>query len=97
MAEAERKIDVVWEEPPATPTRARYDWGWVADQLRSRPRVWAKVFDDDRTSLVNAIRQGKVPDLDPAKGFQVRTRNNVRYPVRRCTLYMRYIPSDGKE
>jgi hypothetical protein len=87
--------DVTWEAPPAG-KRTKYDWTMIAKHLRSRPGEWAKVFDDDRTSLVNAIRQGAVKPLAPDLGFEVRTRNNVRAPIRKCSLYMRYVPREEK-
>ena len=98
QADARRVVEVVWEEPPPeSRSRNKYDWENIAHQLRSRPNHWAKVFDDGPTSVVNAIRQRKVTHLDPAMGFQVRTRNNVRTPVRSCTLYMRYVPPGEEE
>src|SRR5262245_34073591 len=82
---------VTWEEPPIV-VRTRYDWQAIADQLKERPGEWAKIFERDRTSIVNAIRQGGVRCLAPRLGFEVRTRNNERYPVRMCSLYLRYNP-----
>lgn len=94
MSEAEReRIDTIvgWEIPPPE-GRNKYDWHAIADVLRSKPGTWAKIFDDDRVSIVNALRQGSVRVLAPSEGYEVRTRNNVRYPERRCTLYMRWNP-----
>jgi len=88
--ESEPVSDVTWEEPEEL--RTRYDWPVIAEKLRANPNEWAKVFEDDKTSLVNAIRQGAIRVLDPTLGFQVRTRKNVRQPERRCALYMRYVP-----
>jgi hypothetical protein len=88
--ETETVSDVTWEEP--VESRPRYDWSVIAEKLRANPNAWAKVFDDDKTSLVNAIRQGAIRVLDPTLGFEVQTRNNVREPERRCALYMRYVP-----
>ena len=82
--------DVTWEEP-AEP-RVRYEWAVIAEKLQANPNEWAKIFDDDKTSLVNALRQGAIRVLDPLLGFEVQTRNNVRQPERRCALYMRYVP-----
>jgi len=93
MSEAEKIADVTWEDPPAT--RRRYDWDAIAAKLRDKPGEWAKVFEYDRTSTVNAIRQGAITPLSPALGFEVRTRNNVRHPIRMCSLYMRWNPQDG--
>jgi hypothetical protein len=98
MSEADQRVsEVEWGPPPKSEAeeRVRYDWDKIAKQLRARPGEWAKIFEDDRTSVVNAIRQGAVKPLQPALGFEVRTRNNVRYPVRRCSLYLRYVP--GKD
>lgn len=89
MSRAESRIaDLVWEDPPTS--RRRYDWDQIAAQLRQNPGEWAKVFEYDRTSIVNALRQGAIAVLHPDRGFQIRTRNNVRHPVRMCTLYMRW-------
>lgn len=85
--------DVVWEPPPVS-TRTRYDWAAIADHLRSRPNEWANIFHNDRTSLVNAIRQGAVKPLALDLGFEIRTRNNVRAPIRKCSLYMRYVSEE---
>lgn len=84
------KAEVTWEEPP--PGRQRYDWAAIADQLRTRPGEWAKVFDRDRSSLATAIRIRGVHALLPEKGFEVRTANNTRQTPRTCTLYLRYVP-----
>lgn len=80
---------VVWEEPP--PNTA-YDWEAIAEDLRARPGQWAKVFEGDRTSYVVAIRSGSIRALRPEDGFEVKTRDNTREPVRTCTLYLRYNP-----
>ena len=86
----ERKSEVTWESPPVK--QGRYDWAIIAEKLKTQPGEWAKVFDEDKTSIVNAIRQGKIAVLRPEDGFQVRTANNTRSPVRTCTLYLRYNP-----
>jgi hypothetical protein len=54
---------------------------------------WALIFKNDRTSLVNALRQGSIPVLHRDLGFEIRTANNTREPVRVCDLYLRYNPS----
>lgn len=86
---------ITWEEPPEGSTK--YDWAAIADKLRSQPRTWAKIFDKDRTSLANAIRQGGITALHPDLGFRITTANNTRDAVRTCTLYVRYVPSLDKE
>lgn len=80
---------VEFSDPPPRPTQ--YDWTAIAEQLRGAPNQWALIFERDRTSIVNAIRQGNVADIQPADGFEVRTANNVRHP-RTCSLYLRYVP-----
>lgn len=81
-----------WEEPA---DRGAYDWAGIASQLEARPMEWAKVFDRDRQSLAVAIRVRGITALWPEKGFEVRTRNNVRrdVPVPVCTMYLRYNPT----
>ncbi len=96
------QADLTWETPPP-PRSRRYDWETIADQLRTRPLEWAKVFDRDRTSLATAIRIKGISALHPDKGFEVRTSNNVRLPVedgkemRLCSLYLRYNPDKVKK
>lgn len=87
----DKKSEVTWESPPPI-GQGRYDWAVIAAKLRTQPGEWAKVFDEDKTSIVNAIRQGKIKALQPDDGFQIRTANNVRNPVRTCTLYLRFNP-----
>lgn len=84
-------IDKVEWEDPAPPKQA-YDWTKIAATLRANPMAWALIFEQDRTSLVNAIRQGNVSAIRPRDGFEVRTRNNQREPHRTCSLYMRFNP-----
>jgi|SRR6478752_2268637 len=98
MSEAEKITEVSWESPPHSlaEERVRYDWNKIAAKLKRRPGEWAKVFENDRTSVVNAIRQGGVVALHPDLGFEVRTRNNVRAPVRKCDLYLRYVPEKDR-
>jgi hypothetical protein len=99
MTEAERILvgSVEWESP-APPANVKYDWQSIAEQLRERPGEWAKVFEKDRVSLVNALRQSKMNALLPSDGFEILTRNNVRAsgPARTCTLYMRWTPPKKK-
>jgi hypothetical protein len=94
-AEQEPVRSVTWEVPADPPMR--YDWQAIADEMKERPGEWARVFENDKTSLVNAIRQGAIRPLDPRLGFEIRTRNNVRSPERRCSLYMRFVPRTKKK
>ena len=85
------KTEVVWEDPPQRRSPP-YDWSAIAEQLEANPGEWAKIFEEDRTSLATAIRIGGIKVLDPSNGFEVRTRNNTRGEPRTCTLYLRYSP-----
>lgn len=87
---ADKKSEVTWESPPVV-GQGRYDWPVIAEKLKTQPGEWAKVFDKDKTSVVNALRQGKIAVLHPDLGFEIRTANNVRKP-RTCSLYLRYMP-----
>ena len=90
----ERVADVTWETPPKA--GVKYDWEAIAEKLKAEPMTWAKVFENDRASVVNAIRQGSIKAVRPEAGFQVKTAHNVRLPIRTCTLYMRYVPALDK-
>lgn len=85
------KADVTWETPPPRQTE-RYDWTAIAEQLRSKPGAWAKIFENDRASLATAIRTSGIRALLPSEGFEVRTTNNVRGEPRTCDMYLRYNP-----
>jgi len=86
--------EVKWEQPPEGAT---YDWTAIANQLRENPLKWAKVFEKDRVSVSNAVRQGSVMAVHPDLGFEVRTANNTREPPRTCTLYLRWNPDRVKD
>lgn len=87
------KAEVTWENPPPKPVRGKYDWTAIAEQLRQRPGEWAKIFDEDRSSLATAIRIKGIIALHPDKGFVVRTSNNTRGNPRTCSLYLMYDPA----
>lgn len=88
--------DLAWENPP--PKREeRYDWASIAKKLRKRPLTWAKIFEEDRSSLATAIRIKGIKALHPDKGFEVRTAHNTREHPRTCTMWLRYNPEKDKE
>jgi len=86
--------EIAWEDPP--PKRTTYDWPAIADKLRANPMEWALIFRNDRTSVVNAMRQGAIGPLHRDLGFEYRTANNIREPERRCDLYVRWNPEKVK-
>lgn len=82
-------IDTIeWEAP----VRGKYNWPAIAEKVKAKPMTWAKVFDNDRTSYANAIRGDSISALKSDLGFEVTTSNNVREPVRMCSLFLRYNP-----
>lgn len=89
----ERISDITFRDPPIP---VRYDWEKIAAKLKKRPMKWALIFEADRVSKVNAIREGRVPSLHPDLGFDVRTTNNQRTAPRVCDLYLRYNPEHVK-
>lgn len=92
---AASKVPGRWEEPAP---RSSYDWQGIADVLRRHPNEWRLIFERDRVTLPNAIRQGSVAALRPAKGFEVRTRGNKTETTgRTCALYLRYVPDKDEE
>ena len=92
-ADETSKSDLTWEQPPAR-SGATYNWNEIAQQLRARPTVWAKIDDNVKVSTINALRQGSVRVLHPDMGFEVRTTNNVREAPRKATLFLRYNPEE---
>lgn len=86
---------VSFEEPPPRRDR-RYDWRSIAKELEQNPGMWAKVFEKDRASLATAIRIGSITAMQPDRGIEIRTTNNVREPVRTCTLWARYVPEQDR-
>lgn len=101
MAEGTRS-GLTFEEPPATPRR--YDWAAIAADLRDHPGEWIKVFDSDRASLAEMIRNQDVTHLLAHDGFEVKTRNNTserdeagKKVNRRCALYLRWVNPTAKK
>lgn len=84
--------DMSWQDPAGP---LRYRWDAIARELREHPMTWARVFEQDRTSLVVAVRQGAIVAVHPRRGYETQTRRNVREPgePRRCDLYMRFNPN----
>lgn len=84
---------VTWQEPPPRPVR--YDWTAIAALLQRKPGQWALIYERDRVSVANAVRQGDVAAVHPDLGFEVRTANTVQGvgPAKTCSLYMRWNPS----
>lgn len=80
---------ITFKNPPVS---TRYDWRAIAEQLRAQPMEWANIFEHGRTSLVNALRAGKIVALHPDLGFEITTTNNTRDLPRTCDLYMRFNP-----
>jgi hypothetical protein len=80
--------------PPPSRGKGRYNWVMIAARLREHPGEWATIFEQDKVSVANAVRQGSVGVVHPDLGFEYRTRNNVRGsgPDRVCDLYMRFNP-----
>jgi hypothetical protein len=78
--------------PPPRRT-SPYDWEKIAADLRKNPYEWGLVFEQDKTSLVTAIRIDGIKALRKNRGFEVRTvNNNTTSTPRTCDLWMRYVP-----
>jgi hypothetical protein len=80
---------VAWEKPPK---QQRIDWPAVAAELRAHPGEWLKVFEHGRMSVVNALRQDRMPSVRRDLGFEITTTDTTRNSPRTCTLFMRYNP-----
>lgn len=85
---------VVWSE---TEPKPRYDWVAIAEALEKEPMRWATIFENDRTSVVVAVSQGRIARVSKAMGFETRTSNNKRNHPRTCTLQMRFNPDKVNE
>lgn len=89
---ARRPPRLKFGEPPER-RATTYDWENIAKQLRAKPGEWARVFADDRYTLVTAINNGGIAALRREKGFDTRTANNHVVDGRRhCELWMTYVP-----
>jgi hypothetical protein len=88
MNEPQRRLD--WEG--RQPSRQVYDWDAIAEDAMTHPMRWGLVFDHGRVSVANAIRQDNIKAVTSDQGFEVKTENNTRDPVRMCTLWLRYNP-----
>lgn len=74
----------------------KYDWSAIADDLRADPNQWHLIFEQDRSSVAHAVRQGSIAAVRPSDGFEVTTRNNTRGSPRLCDLYLMYVPPKRK-
>ena len=86
-----KSAKVEFGQPPPKRT-SRYDWEKIAEKLRANPGEWARIFENDLTSLATAIRIYGIKALRPDRGFEVRTSNNKRGTPRTCDLWLRYNP-----
>jgi hypothetical protein len=77
-------------QPP--PSKGSYDWTAIAAALRDHPQRWILTFQQERYSLVVALRNGSIAALRPALGFRTTTRRNTRTKPRLCDLYIMYDP-----
>lgn len=93
---ADDEIPGAWEEPP--PKKETRDYDAISKGLQRNPMKWRK-FEQERTTVPNAIKAGKIPALHPSLGFEVETRNNTRGPIgpRMCTMFIRFNPDKTKE
>lgn len=71
-----------WEDPPR-PLRRRTDWREVARQLRSRPGVWALVYEgpspQSAGGQMSNLRAGRVAAMNPADEFEYERRGTALY------------------
>lgn len=67
--------DLVWEDPPPDARVGRRPskyWQDIADQLRSRPGQWARIYLGVRNgALANRVRKGQ-SSFAPAGAFEAR-------------------------
>lgn len=97
-----KKPGPVFEEP-APRRKHDYDWGDIATKCRANPGKSIKVYDNDRATYAESIRNGGVAVFrDP--GFTITTRkNHTRKDTdgterRFCSLFIRYnAPSKEKK
>jgi hypothetical protein len=81
-----------YDELPPT-HNAGYDWSAIARRLMHSPGRWGLVFENDKVSIVTAIKAGHIAALKPWLGFECSTRNNYKDgSIRYCDLFMRYRP-----
>lgn len=75
-------------DPP--PDKWRPDWAEIAQTLRADPGVWHTIFLGERASLATAVALNHISHLQREDGFEMKTANNTRGPLRTCDLYMRW-------
>jgi hypothetical protein len=84
------------------PRHGKYDWAAWAEFARKHSPKWVPVFEHDKLSLVNQIRNGDVRALRKEKGFEVTTRHNQKVNVNGrvrpyCAMWLRYVPDNDTE
>lgn len=81
--------EIIWEDPPSLLPRIR--WPEIAEALKARPGVWARVaeYNTESAAAVTGahLRAGRVRGFDPAL-YQVRQRCPKDGPY---YLYAKYI------
>lgn len=76
-----------FSEPPSVRAPA-HDWEEVLATLSQRPGEWLLVDENERFSVVNALRAGKISALRDRVYITTRNNHTDDNGVRRCALYL---------
>lgn len=88
-------MPVEWGDPPPG-DRRRTAWDEVADELRTRPGVWALVARDRSPATARSITMAMLSSFQPAGTFEARTANRNK-EKNRCDIYARFVGDAGRE
>lgn len=86
---------MTFTDPPASHRRTRrHNWEEITPLLRENPGRWLLFAEQEKVSVYNAIKGGKIKSIHPKDGYEVTSANNspLTAKPRVADLYLRYNP-----
>jgi hypothetical protein len=84
--------DIEFMDPPGKTPRGPAPHREIAEALKARPGLWARVLEDVAQSTPGLIRNGLLVAHRPAGSFEATARKNGD----RWDIYARYIGENGE-
>jgi hypothetical protein len=84
--------DIEFMDPPGRRRRSAAPHHEIAEALRARPGVWARVLEDVAHSTAGLISDGNLVAYRPPGSFEATSRKNGK----RSDVYARYVGENGE-
>jgi hypothetical protein len=84
--------DIEFVEPPGSGRATRYRHREIAEALKAKPGVWARVLTDVSRIYTTRIGQAHAHEYRPAGSFEATARRNGD----RFDIYARYVGENGE-